>query len=164
MLLIFVGVPFAMLRQIYKKHRLTLRLRQEGVHAQGTVLSAESDEGEVVVDYFFFLPDGSRLQNRETITSLANLHPGAHFDILYLPEDPSQNQPRDGGVGLISFFFYALFVCVFIIMVVVGGIRDFTHPKSQQGPPPPQSQLREFEPQPFRKPPPSKGTPPLSPY
>ncbi|RYZ44562.1 MAG: hypothetical protein EOO72_05885 [Myxococcaceae bacterium] len=114
-----------------------------------------------MVDYFFFLPDGSRIQNRRAIVPLANPHPGAQFDILYLPEDPSQNQPRDGGIGLTRFILSALFVCVFIFYFV-SGITG-SHNQGERDPSP-QGPLREFEPQPFRKPPPSKGTPPLSPY
>ncbi|RKI09778.1 hypothetical protein D7Y13_13840 [Corallococcus praedator] len=161
----FVVVPLAMMVSRLRKRGLTQRLRQEGLRTQGDVLGiTKDDEGPDVVHYAFFLPDGSRIESEGHSKASGQLCPGAPLDILYLPEDPRQNQPVDGGTGQVRFILEMIFLIGFMLTAAILFIKEeLTPPESPQRPSP-QRQLRPFEPQPPRAAPPSKGTPPLGSY
>ena len=163
----FVGLPLVVLVRLLRKHLLTLSLEKDGLHARGEVLRIEDGDSEnlPVVHYTYRLPDGSVHHDkyRGALDSSSTLVPGAPLDILYLSEDPRQNQPVGGGVGhweaLFGMLGIVIFMCVSLVLIM-NQTRQAQAPSS----PSPQGELRSFEPQAPRRPPPSSEARPLGQY
>lgn len=109
--------------RLLRRYRLTRKLRAHGLRALGEVVNRRRNYvmNTVVVEYVFHLQDGSPFhdefsQRKRVLRS----HPsvGDALEVLYLPEDPRQNQCAEAEVGMLTLV-PMLTVLVFVMVVSV---------------------------------------------
>ncbi|NBD09766.1 DUF3592 domain-containing protein [Corallococcus silvisoli] len=109
--------------RLLRQHRLTRKLRAQGLRALGEVVNLRRSYvlNTVVVEYVFQLQDGSRFQDEFSQKKrVLRSHPsvGDVLEVLYLPEDPRQNQCEETEVGLLTLV-PMVTVMVFLMVVTV---------------------------------------------
>ncbi|RYZ39613.1 MAG: DUF3592 domain-containing protein [Myxococcaceae bacterium] len=133
-----VGVPLVMVVLLLNAHHLTLKLRQEGLHAWGEVVSVRRswmNARHRIVEYVFTLPDGSEI--RSEYKQQANIFRGRGasegdpLEVLYLPDNPHRHQRVGAEVGLAKALFglggLVLFMIMAVFLVMSGPTRKTPH-------------------------------------
>lgn len=111
----FLGGPALFLAVLVKSRRLAVRLEQEGLRAQGKVLSVRESPGKPSpVHYTFQPPEGPEVRGKfDEASSLASARaPGSPVEVLYLAEAPEQHTAVGMGMNQRLFLLLAgMLVC-----------------------------------------------------
>ncbi|MBN8472631.1 hypothetical protein JYJ95_39530 [Corallococcus exiguus] len=130
MMVILVPVLFGMLVWLLLQRDLTLKLREEGLHAHGEVVHVgwDSDHEILFVKYVLHLQDGSDHHDQYTVQNARQkkVHPavGDAVEAIYLPHKPSRHQRVGTEVGMSRLLFrMGALVLLMVVLLVLGLIN-----------------------------------------
>ncbi|CAM4134115.1 DUF3592 domain-containing protein [Corallococcus exiguus] len=129
MVVIFVVGLFGVLVWLLLQRDLTLKLREEGLHAHGEVVHVgwDSDRENLIVKYVLHLQDGSDHHDQYTLQNARQKVPPAVGDAVeafYLPHKPSRHQRVGTEVGLSRLLFrMGALVLLMVVLLVLGLIN-----------------------------------------
>ncbi|WP_223639818.1 DUF3592 domain-containing protein [Corallococcus sp. EGB] len=147
----FVGAPLWLLARMLLQYRLTVKLREEGLHAYGEVVSVRRsllDWKDNIVEYVFPLPEGGEIQGeyRERRWGLfggRQSSVGDALEVHYLPDNPHRHQrvgTEPGPLMVVSSLFGAgVFLVLAAIVVMNAPVKKAPAPR---GGPTPAGRLR----------------------
>ncbi|CAM4464124.1 hypothetical protein GTZ93_39300 [Corallococcus exiguus] len=125
-------VPLALLVQLLIQHELTLKLRDEGLHAYGTVTRAYRDSSgdsgtSDVVEYVFHLPDGEEIRGRYEDSRSSHRLPekGDPVEVLYLANNPERHQCVGQEVGLAKTLGWLAFLVIWMGLWGINLMQEF---------------------------------------
>lgn len=164
MVVLLVGAPLWMLARMLLQRRLTVRLREEGLHAYGEVVSVRRsllDWKYNIVEYAFPLPEGGEIhgeyrERRRGLFGGSQSSVGDALEVRYLPDNPHRHQRVGTELGPLMVLSGLLGAGVFLLLAVI----VLMNAPSKKAPAPrgstPAGKLRNHEaPQPHGKPLPS---------
>ncbi|WP_147443345.1 DUF3592 domain-containing protein [Corallococcus sp. AB011P] len=126
LLAVFTGGPALFLSVLSHYRRLTVRLEQHGLRAQGKVVRVNEGRGKPSTVYYAFRPpEGPELSGKfDEATSVASQRlPGSPVDILYLAEAPEQHMAV--GMGFTRGLY--LLVMVPLVGFAITGVLSVLH-------------------------------------
>ncbi|RKG93318.1 DUF3592 domain-containing protein [Corallococcus terminator] len=148
-----VGILLVFLVQLLVAHQLTLKLREEGLHARGEVVRVRKsflDSKHRIVEYVFHLPDGSEIRDeyreRPGGFRFQRASEGDSLEVLYLPDTPLQHQRMGTEVGLGKALFGLGILVLLMITVVLAAMSGSGQTTPERPTPTPSRQIQQYQP------------------
>ncbi|RKI52249.1 DUF3592 domain-containing protein [Corallococcus sp. AB049A] len=151
-LMFFIGVPLVMMVQMWRQYQFTQRLQEHGLHARGKVLRVRTswlNSKYRIVEYVFFLPDGSEIAGEyKEQRSLFRSHgssAGDLLEVLYLPDNPHLHQRVGAEMGLLATLTGIFGMVVFTALAIIFILNAPAKQAPQTRGPPPSNKLRNYD-------------------
>lgn len=148
------AAPLGAMVWMVRKHRLSLKLREQGLRALAEVLRTDwsSDRDYLLVKYVFHLPDGSEVHDEYRHPPPEKPYPavGDALEVLYLPDAPHRHQVVGTEIGLTNLVLELVALGAFVVFAVYLAVNH-SNPKDPEasGSTPP-GRLRTYEEPPSR--------------